>query len=80
MKPIYRVIQENDNPSLSGLIKSVFREFKIDRPGTVYDDPSTDALSELFQTPRSSYWVAEDGGELIGGCGIFPTHGLPEVL
>jgi len=63
---------------LAELIRSVFREFSIDKPGTVYDDPTTDALFELFQTEKSVYWVAEENGKLLGGCGIYPTNGLPE--
>ena len=27
---------------------------------------------------NAGYWVAEDDNELIGGCGIYPTTGLPE--
>jgi len=63
---------------LAELIRSVFREFSIDKPGTVYDDPTTDALFELFQTEKSVYWVAEENSKLLGGCGIYPTNGLPE--
>jgi putative acetyltransferase len=48
-----------------------------DRPGTVYTDPTTESLYELFQAPKSAYWVAEEDGVLLGGCGIFPTEGLP---
>lgn len=47
-------------------------------PGTVYTDPTTDNLFELFQAEKSTYWVAEENGKLLGGCGIFPTRGLPE--
>lgn len=72
-----RPIEEKDNPILSALIKQVFREFKIDKPGTVYTDPTTDTLYEIFQTPKSTYWVATENNNLIGGCGIFPTEGLP---
>jgi putative acetyltransferase len=74
----YRNIEEKDNKELAGLIRSVFREFKIDRPGTVYYDPTTDNLSELFKTPGSVYWIAEVNGTMAGGCGIYPTQGLPE--
>ncbi len=63
---------------LVDLIRKVFREFKIDKPGTVYTDPTTDALYQLFQTPGSAYLVAEQEGEIIGGCGVYPTDGLPE--
>ena len=78
MPIILRQIQEKDNVPLAELIRSVFREFKIDKLGTVYDDPTTDNLFELFQTEKSVYWVAEENGKLLGGCGIYPTNGLPE--
>lgn len=74
----YRKIEKRDNEILSGLIKKVFEEFGIDMPGTVYTDPTTDALYELFQVPRSVYWIAEENSIILGGCGIYPTEGLPE--
>jgi len=78
MSIVYRKIEKRDNEILSGLIRKVFEEFCIDRPGTVYTDPTTDALYELFQLPGSAYWVAEENNVLLGGCGIYPTKGLPE--
>jgi len=45
--------------------------------GTVYDDPTTDNLFELFQTEKAIYWVAEENGQTLGGCDVFPTAGLP---
>jgi putative acetyltransferase len=78
MPVIYRKIEKRDNEILSALIKKVFEEFGIDIPGTVYTDPSTDALYELFQKPGSAYWIAEENNVILGGCGIYPTHGLPE--
>jgi len=74
---IIRPIEQQDNPGLAELIKNVFREFKIDKPGTVYTDPTTNDLFNLFKIPGSAYWVAEEDGELLGGCGIYPTGGLP---
>ena len=73
-----RPVVFTDNQPLASHIRQVFREFRIDMPGTVYTDPTTDHLFELFQTPGSVYWVAEEDGTLLGGCGIFPTSGLPE--
>ena len=72
-----RKIAPSDNAALAELIRIIFREFKIDKPGTVYTDPTTDHLYELFQTPCSVYWVAEENGKLLGGCGIYPTDNLP---
>ncbi len=78
MNVTYRHLEKKDNKKIAGLIRSVFREFGVARPGTVYFDPTTDDLYSLFQTPGSIYWIAEDDGIIIGGCGIFPTQNLPE--
>jgi putative acetyltransferase len=72
-----RTIQPADNQSLARIIRSALTEFGANKPGTVYYDPTTDALYELFQTPGSIYYVAELNGQLIGGAGIYPSAGLP---
>jgi len=77
MKITYRHLEKKDNKEIADLIRSVFREFGIARPGTVYFDPTTDDLYTLFQAPRSVYWLAEDDGRIIGGCGVYPTENLP---
>jgi putative acetyltransferase len=77
MAIIFRLIQESDNKEIAELIRTVFREFNIHRPGTVYFDPTTDNLFELFRTPGSEYWIAEENGVILGGCGVYPTPGLP---
>jgi putative acetyltransferase len=78
MSTTFRALEKRDNALLADLIRKVFREFKIDKPGTVYTDPSTDDLYQLFQTPGSAYVVAEQDGEIIGGCGVYPTEALPK--
>lgn len=75
---IIRDINRNDNPILATIIRSALEEFGANKPGTVYYDPTTDALFELFQTTGSAYFVAEEDGQLLGGAGFFPTAGLPE--
>lgn len=78
MEITIRPIEQSDNPGLAELIKTVFREFKIDKPGTVYTDPTTNDLFNLFKMAGAAYWVAEAKGPLLGGCGIYPTDGLPD--
>ena len=73
-----RQLEKEDNPVIAALIRSILEEFHIDRPGTVYTDPTTDDLFSLFAEQRSVYYVAQKEGILVGGCGIFPTSGLPE--
>ncbi len=78
METNIRKIQKSDNKSLAKIIRSCFDDFKVPTPGTVYEDPSTDNLYELFHEPNSALFVAELNGALCGCCGIFPTEGLPE--
>lgn len=73
-----RNIQIEDNPALARIIRTTLEEFNIPKEGTVYSDPETDKLYQLFQTPGSAYFVAEEDGILLGGCGVFPTANLPE--
>jgi putative acetyltransferase len=76
-KIVFRPIEEKDNREIADLIRTVFREFGIARPGTVYFDPATDDMYTLFRTPGSAYWIAEENGVIIGGCGLYPIAGLP---
>jgi putative acetyltransferase len=73
-----RNILPHDNAALATIIRNGLAEFKANKPGTVYFDPTTDTLYEVFKTPGSTYFIAEENGLLLGGCGIFPTANLPE--
>lgn len=72
-----RNIELKDNEAIAKVIRAALTEFGANKPGTVYYDHTTDHLFELFQTPGSVYYIAEMDGEVLGGCGIFPTEGLP---
>lgn len=73
-----RPIAPEDNRALAQVIRTALAEFGANKPGTVYFDPTTDALYELFRAPGSVYFVALQANRVIGGCGIFPTENLPE--
>lgn len=73
-----RPINASDNIALAKIIRDALTEFGANKPGTVYFDPTTDALYELFRAKGAYYFVAVLHNELLGGCGIFPTEGLPE--
>jgi putative acetyltransferase len=75
---ITRIIQPADNAALAIIIRNALEEFKANKPGTVYFDPTTDNLSAVFTAAGSIYFVAEDNGVLLGGSGIYPTQNLPE--
>lgn len=72
-----RPITAVDNETIAKVIRATLLEFGANHPGTVYFDPTTDHLFELFQEPLSMYWVVENEGKIVGGAGIFPTKGLP---
>jgi putative acetyltransferase len=80
MEPIITIrnIQRSDNPILSKIVKDTLAEFGANHPNTVYYDPTTDALYELFQKKGAGYFVAEINNEIVGGGGIYPTDGLPD--
>lgn len=73
-----RPIAKNDNPFLAQLIREVFEEHEAPKEGTVYSDPTTDQLYQLFQTKNSACFVLEENNVIGGCCGIFPTKGLPK--
>lgn len=72
-------ISPEHNAILAKIIRCSLEEFEMNIDGTVYTDPTTDNLFELFQRKGSIYWVAIDNTEeVIGGCGIYPTKNLPD--
>ncbi len=73
-----RPIREEDNADIASIVRNILTEFGANKPGTVYFDPTTDDLFNLFQAPNSFYFIAELNGKAIGGSGVFPTPGLPE--
>jgi hypothetical protein len=64
---IFRLIEERDNRAISELIRSVFREFKIDKPGTYISirQPITCLSFSVFRVqntglPKKMVLLSED--------------------
>jgi putative acetyltransferase len=76
MNTLLRLVAEADNAALAQLIRTITDEYEVPREGTVYSDPRTDALYQLFQAPGSVFWVAEHDGRIIGCGGLYPSPGL----
>jgi len=72
-----RPIEKKDNAALAKIVRDTLAEFGANHPGTVYYDPTTDTLFEVFQRDGAGYFVAEIDNKLMGGAGIYPTDGLP---
>jgi len=73
-----RRIEKKDDKQIAEIIRNVFREFKIDRPGTAVFDSCLDYMSDYYSAEKSIYYVCEYKQELIGGAGIYPSEGFPE--
>src|SRR5690349_5717860 len=73
-----RNILAGDNPTLANIVRTTLAEFNAAKPGSVYYDPTTDHLYELFQKERSRFFTALIDNEIVGGAGIYPSDGLPE--
>jgi putative acetyltransferase len=73
-----RTIQQNDNKDLAFIIRESLKAYGLNIPGTVYTDPTTDDLFSLFKREGAVYFVAMENDVVLGGCGIFPTEGLPD--
>jgi len=78
MQTAIRSIERPDSAALAKIIRQVMEEFGVNLPNTVYTDPTTDHLFELFQKNGAVYNVAEVDGKIVGGGGIYPTDGLPD--
>jgi putative acetyltransferase len=72
-----RKIEKEDDTFIRGVIRTVFEEFKINKPGTAYYDEALNHMSDLLQTPGCIYYIVKIDGKIVGGGGVFPTAGLP---
>ncbi|HEY4965197.1 MAG TPA: GNAT family N-acetyltransferase [Puia sp.] len=72
-----RPVRAEDNQSIAAIIRKILTEFGANKPGTVFFDPTTDHLFELFSIPGSAYFIAESDEKIVGGSGLYPTPGLP---
>lgn len=73
-----RTITPADDKELASIIRGVFIEHDAPQEGTVYSDPTTDALYAYFQVDNTVLFVGEVDGEVVGCGGIYPTKGLPD--
>lgn len=74
-----RGIQPQDNAAIEQIIRESLIEFGGDREGLAWADSSLHSLYEFYNKEGKAYWILEDGGEIIGGCGIAPFADSNEV-
>ena len=76
---LIREILQKDNESIAKVIRDIFHELDAPKVGTAYADPILDTLYEVYQAPRSLYYVVELNGKVVGGCGVAPIEMLNPV-
>ncbi|MBP2098776.1 GNAT family N-acetyltransferase [Enterococcus rivorum] len=70
---LIREIQEKDNQVIQMIIQQSLKSFDLAIPGTAYFDPQLANLAGYYQQlPNGNYWVVEENGQILGGCGIGP--------
>jgi putative acetyltransferase len=75
-----RSIEPRDNAAMAAIIRHVMPEFGADGPGFAIHDAEVDSMYEAYAQPRSSYFVVERDGVVIGGGGVAPLEGSePDV-
>ncbi|MGL5417614.1 MAG: GNAT family N-acetyltransferase [Clostridium sp.] len=74
-----REIKKKDNEAVEKLIRVCLIEFGANKPGFAWTDPQLGRFYELYSQPKSKYWVVEDKGEIVAGCGIGPVEGMEDI-
>ncbi|BET98347.1 GNAT family N-acetyltransferase [Xenorhabdus taiwanensis] len=73
---VIRLITQQDNAGIAAVIRKVSAEHGLTADkGFAVADPILDTLYEVYNQPRSAYWVVEMDGEVVGGGGIAPLAG-----
>lgn len=79
---LIREIQEKDNEQVESLIRTCLIEYGANKPGCAWTDPNLGCFYQVYQNEKSKYWVVEEDGEIVAGCGIGPlenTEGVCEL-
>ncbi|MFL0354442.1 GNAT family N-acetyltransferase [Xanthomarina sp. GH4-25] len=69
---VIREITLKDNKQIAQVIRDVLIEFGVPKVGTAYADVSLDKMTETYHGGKSSYFVIDNNGKIIGGAGIAP--------
>ncbi|WP_438433364.1 GNAT family N-acetyltransferase [Gorillibacterium sp. sgz500922] len=85
-----RSLEPQDNEAIEKIIRQCLTEFGGNREGLAWADASLSDLYRFYQPTGSetdaasagkakAYWVAEEDGRVLGGCGIAPFADSGEV-
>ncbi len=75
-----RPLLADDDAGIANVIRQVSQEFGLtEDKGYSVADPDLDQLSEVYNHPKSCYWVVIQDQKVVGGAGIAPLKGKEEV-
>ena len=77
-QPNIRPLELADNAQVALIIRTVMPEFGASGAGFAIHDREVDDMFGTYSLPRSSYYVCEIDGRIIGGGGIAPLKGGDE--
>lgn len=75
MRPTLRRIEPRDDAAMAAVIREVMPSFGAKGEGFAINDPEVDFMSRAYAGERACYWVAEQGGRVVGGGGFAPLEG-----
>jgi putative acetyltransferase len=67
---VIREITKADNEQIAKVIRAVLIEFGVPKVGTAYADKALDCMTETYDNPKSTYFVIDKNGSIIGGAGV----------
>ena len=71
-----RRIEPRDDAAVAAIIRQVMPEFGAGGPGFALHDPEVSAMSAAYAGADRAYWVVEEeGGRVVGCGGIAPLSG-----
>jgi putative acetyltransferase len=70
-----RPLEKKDNPAVRDIIRTVMPEFGASGSGFAIHDNEVSDMFAAYSGPRSSYFVCEVNGMVIGGGGVAPLQG-----
>jgi putative acetyltransferase len=65
-----RPIRPEDDPFIARIILQVMSGYRADPHTTIAGDPSLHHMYQNYQEAKAAYFVAEEAGKILGGCGI----------
>lgn len=76
--PLIRPLQQQDDPALAQVIRSVLIEMGVPKIGSAYADPSLDAMHAYYQSSGRAYFVIEHQAKIVGGGGVAALEGASD--